>query len=194
MKINTQRGIAPIIIILVVVALAGGGTYAVKKNADKKAEKVKMEQETRVEVTATSSMSTTGTSTGKTLQIMLSEQNGSGQSGKAVITEVNGKAKVVLNLTGKPSEVAQPAHIHLSTCAAIGSVKYPLTSISKGASQTMLPVSINELIAQLPISINVHKSAAEVSAYVACGDMSTPTKKNVTATSSIKVKADVKIR
>lgn len=194
MKINTQRGIAPIIVMLLVVAVAGGGTYAVKKS---NSNKVKIEQSAKVQATSTVATSTTSnvaaTSSAKTLQITLNEQNKSGQSGKVVITEVNGKAKVIVNLTGKPSSTPQPSHIHLNSCSNIGAVKYELTNVGNGASQTMIDVSLDELLTQLPLSINVHKSAAEAGVYVACGDFSTSTPK-ASATSTIKVDAKVKVQ
>lgn len=191
MKVNTQRGIAPLAI-LIIVLLAGGGTYAVTKSNSKK---VKVDQSANVQATstvATSTPSETATSSNKTLHITLNEQNMSGQGGKVVITEVDGKAKVIVNITGKPSSVEQPAHIHLGSCTAIGAVKYPLTNVGKGASQTMLDVSIDQLVAELPLSINVHKSAAEASVYVACGNIGTSTSKllNVSASTSVKVKID----
>ncbi len=196
MKINTQRGIAPLVIILLVLALGGGGAYALKANSAKKAAKMEEKLSGNATSTVTTATTTAATSSAKTLQITLNEQNKSGQSGKVVITEVNGKAKVLLNLTGKPSGVAQPAHIHLGSCATIGAVKYPLTSVATGTSQTMLDVSVDQLLAGLPLSINVHKSAAEASVYVACGDISTSTKKDIkdaTATTSAKTKVDASV-
>lgn len=198
MRINTQRGIAPLIVLLIVAGIAvGGGTVVVKKNAVKKAEKAAME----AQLNASSTISVdTNSSNDKTIHVTLNEQNSSGQSGKVTITEVNGKAKVILNITGKPSNIAQPAHIHLNSCSNIGGVKFALTSVTNGASQTTLDVSIADLLVGLPLSINVHKSAAESSVYVACGDIlaanlkaSSSTKVIVpkVATTSVKTKVDV---
>ncbi len=181
MKIHSQKGFAPIILLIIGVLAIGGVAFAVKKNSDNKAEKVKVADEAQV----------TATSTNRTVHVTLAEQNNSGQSGKAVITEVNGKAKVIVNIPGKPGTEAQPAHIHLSSCATIGAVKYPLTSITNGASQTTLDVSLDQLLAQLPLSINVHKSSTEASVYVACGDLSTSTQKTTEkATTTPKVKSN----
>src|SRR6185369_16952367 len=46
------------------------------------------------------------------VKVALDPQNNSGQSGMVTITEVQGKAKVILNLTGAPSKTLEPAHIH----------------------------------------------------------------------------------
>jgi len=101
----------------------------------------------------------------------LLEQNGSGESGTATIAEVEGGAVVTLRLIGAPEGVVQPAHIHANSCADLGEVQYPLTAVVNGFSETMIEVSFAELQAGLPLSVNVHKSAAEVSEYVACGDV-----------------------
>jgi len=103
--------------------------------------------------------------------VNLMEQNGSGESGTATITEVEGGVKVVLSLIGAPEGVVQPAHIHVNACADIAGVQYPLEFPTNGSSETMLEVFMNELQAGLPLSVNVHKSAEEASVYVACGDI-----------------------
>ncbi len=108
------------------------------------------------------------------ISLTLNTQNTSGISGTATVSDVDGKAKVVLSLTGAPAEISQPAHIHLGSCAKIGAVKYPLTSSVGGVSETMLDVSTETLLGSLPLAINVHKSAEEVSVYVACGDILAP--------------------
>ncbi len=102
--------------------------------------------------------------------VVLPEQNNSGESGSAILTEVDGKVKVMLNMTGAPN-VAQPAHIHVGICPDVGDVKYPLTSVTGGISETTLDVTLDQLRSELPLGINVHKSQAEVSTYVSCGDL-----------------------
>ena len=103
--------------------------------------------------------------------VTLLEQNKSGESGTATLSEVDGKVKVTLNLTGAPAGVTQPAHIHVGKCPDVGAVKYPLTSPVKGVSETMLDVTLAQLKSELPLGINVHKSAEEAKVYVACGDL-----------------------
>jgi hypothetical protein len=73
-------------------------------------------------------------------------------------------------LLGAPS-TAEPAHIHMGTCAHLNPApKYPLTSVVDGISET----TVNATIAQLTagnLAVNVHKSAADLKDYVACGDL-----------------------
>lgn len=110
----------------------------------------------------------------RTITVPLSSQNNSGESGTATLTDVNGKTNVVIAVSGAPSGVTQPAHIHTGTCAAIGAVTYPLTFPVNGKSETTLNVSLDTLLGQLPLAINIHKSVAESSVYVACGDIKNP--------------------
>ncbi|MDP3881218.1 MAG: hypothetical protein Q8Q32_03515 [bacterium] len=103
--------------------------------------------------------------------VTLHEQNNSGQSGMATIEDVDGRARVTVKVTAGPNGIAQPAHIHIGSCADIGSVEYPLSNVLEGQSVTTLDVSTNEIMSSLPLALNVHKSAAESDIYVACGDL-----------------------
>lgn len=166
-KINRTRGIAPAIIAIIIAILAIGGGVGinqVNKNAKIKKEKEGVEQQAKL-----------ATSTPQTLKIFLNEQNGSGETGEAELISMGTTTKVIVNLVGKPSEVSQPSHIHLGTCATIGAVKYPLSNIEKGASQTILAVTLQQLIAEAPLALNVHKSATEIGIYTACGNIATST-------------------
>lgn len=102
----------------------------------------------------------------------LNAQNNSGISGNAVLFEANGKLQVAIAFdSAAPEGVQMPAHIHKGTCENLGEVVYPLTNILNGASETELAVTVAELRSQFPLAVNVHRSAAEASVYVACGDL-----------------------
>ncbi len=103
--------------------------------------------------------------------IDLSEQNNSGVSGFAYLVGTPDGPWVVLDLEGAPENAAQPAHIHQSTCEEIGGVLHALEFPVNGFSQTLLPVSLEELMANSPLSINIHKSTEEPQLYVACGNI-----------------------
>ena len=109
--------------------------------------------------------------TPQSMVVALSTQNASGVSGTATLTEMNGSTLVKLDLAGSPEDVAQPAHIHTGSCAEIGDVVYSINSPVNGMSETTLAVSLDTILAGLPLALNVHKSEAEVSVYVACGDL-----------------------
>lgn len=101
-------------------------------------------------------------------------QNNSGVSGMATVEDEDGKIKVALKTKSSILDLltpAQPAHIHLGSCANIGGIKYPLNSVVDGKSETMINASLAQLKAELPLAINVHKSAEEVNVYIACTDL-----------------------
>ncbi|HHT9145881.1 MAG TPA: DUF4382 domain-containing protein [Candidatus Wunengus sp. YC61] len=103
-----------------------------------------------------------------------SAQNNSGVSGTAILEGDDGNIEVALKLKNSVLGIlspAQPAHIHFGSCSNIGGVKYPLNSVVNGKSETVLNVSLTDLKAQLPLAINVHKSAAESNIYIACTDL-----------------------
>ena len=183
MHTSTKKGFAPIVAIIIALLAIGGGVYGVKKIANnKKAKMAQLGEEKMAEEAAKGNVSVPGTieSAGvsqkqskKTLQIKLNEQNGSGQAGQAVIVQIGTSTlRVILSITGKPSDVLQPAHIHVGACPNPGSVKFPLTDVGKGASQTDIPnMTLAQLLSGLPLAINVHKSAADAKMYIACGDI-----------------------
>ncbi|KKW20050.1 MAG: Cu-zn Superoxide dismutase [Parcubacteria group bacterium GW2011_GWA2_51_10] len=105
------------------------------------------------------------------ITVALNTQNNSGESGTATLTDSGGKTIVTLALSGAPEGTAQPAHIHTGSCANIGGVLYPLVFPVNGVSETTLDVSLDVILSQLPLALNVHKSPDEVNVYVACGDL-----------------------
>ena len=105
------------------------------------------------------------------ITIALAAQNRSGEIGQAVITEVDGQVKVALTITGGPTGVSQPAHIHYGRCATLGEPVYALSPVTDGVSDTTLTASLIALKSSLPLAINVHKSVADLATYVACGDI-----------------------
>ncbi len=122
----------------------------------------------------------------KSFTVRLAPENNSGQSGDAIISEVDGKTNVTISLSGGNIPTAQPAHFHMGTCATPGEIKYQLNSLVNGKSdeatgprnfaysKTILNVSLADFLQSLPLILNVHKSAAEISVYVACGTATPP--------------------
>lgn len=107
----------------------------------------------------------------KTVVVELKAQNDSGITGKVTLKQENGKVKVSMMATGTPTGVSEPAHIHTGSCANLGGVKYPLTSVMNGKSETTLDATFAQLAAGLPLAINIHKSTIEAGVYVSCGDL-----------------------
>jgi hypothetical protein len=104
------------------------------------------------------------------LIVTLAAQNGSGETGTAVLTQVGGDGKVVVSIPNGPAG-PQPAHIHTGPCASLGAVVYPLQSLTSGSSTTTVKgVTIDQLVAAKD-AINVHKSANDLGVYVSCGNI-----------------------
>lgn len=107
---------------------------------------------------------------GAPVTVKLGEQNKSGESGTATITSQGGKTQVVVEMTGAPA-AAQPAHIHAGSCAKLDpKPKIPLQNIVNGKSTTVLDMPLEKVVGGGG-AINVHKSAADLKTYVACGDV-----------------------
>lgn len=102
--------------------------------------------------------------------VPLHEQNGSGESGTATLTQVGEDVKVVISLKGAPA-TAQPAHIHDGTCAKLGDVYKPLSDVVNGSSTKVVTgITIDKLLGGT-YAINVHESASNLGKYVACGNI-----------------------
>jgi hypothetical protein len=113
---------------------------------------------------------------GESSTIVLMEQNNSGQSGTATFTlsDNDTTLTIEINISGGTAE-PQPAHIHIGTCADLDPKPfYPLNSVVNGKSVTVITeadlVNVDYEVSN-QFAINVHKSAAEASVYVACGDI-----------------------
>ncbi|MGH3006669.1 MAG: CHRD domain-containing protein [Gaiellaceae bacterium] len=106
------------------------------------------------------------------VEIELSEQNDSGQSGTATLAAAGeGQTTVTLELSNPP-DVPQPVHIHEGTCAEIDpQPAFPLENLEDGTSETTVDISVEELQSG-EYAINAHASEEDVETYVACGDVS----------------------
>lgn len=103
--------------------------------------------------------------------VKLEAQNSSGQSGSATLFPEGDKTKVVIEVLNAPAGVAQPAHIHLGRCDNLDKApKWPLEAVKNGRSVTLVAASIDAILKDRT-AINIHKSAAEVQVYVACGNI-----------------------
>lgn len=105
-----------------------------------------------------------------TLTVTMQEQNGSGESGTATLTQVGGDVQVVIALKGAPA-TPQPAHIHTGTCSDLGGVANPLTNVGGGNSTTLVKGTTIDALLAKPMAINVHLSADNLGKYVACGNI-----------------------
>ncbi len=97
----------------------------------------------------------------------------------------------------KPAAMGHPVHIHNGTCAKLGSIAWPLTELTAptmtaAATKTTTTAkaatpsaAMKEIVAtsttkvkvhladleKAPFAINAHESAAKITNYIACGDL-----------------------
>jgi hypothetical protein len=114
-----------------------------------------------------------------TLTIPIGALNGSGETCNAVLTQQADGVQVVVTLKGAPDD-AQPTHIHAGTCGKINAApEWPLTSLAKGTSTSVVKgVTIDQML-KTPYAINVHKSTSDLGTYVACGNIVAPAKSSM---------------
>jgi MYXO-CTERM domain-containing protein len=105
-----------------------------------------------------------------TVTIALAEENGSGQSGTAMLSAEGDQTRVVIDLANSPAG-PQPAHIHTGNCGpTLGGVVFALEFPRDGKSTSL----VNTPLAAVQtggFAINVHKSPQEANIYVACGNI-----------------------
>ncbi|MDD5043614.1 MAG: DUF333 domain-containing protein [Patescibacteria group bacterium] len=103
----------------------------------------------------------------KSLKISLIPQNDSGEAGVAVVAATLNETEVLIELASYPLD-PQPVYIQKGSCAKLGEVSYKLNSATEGKSKTILNISLDDLMASLPLAINVYKDAAS---SASCGDI-----------------------
>jgi Cu/Zn superoxide dismutase len=110
----------------------------------------------------------------QSIEVELAEVNDSGQSGTATLSpNGDGTLNVTIELSGG-SEEPQPAHIHEGSCPDVGEVVAALNNVVDGTSTSEnVNFSLDDLTGAESggFAINVHKSAAAIDDYVACGDI-----------------------
>lgn len=106
------------------------------------------------------------------LMITLNAQNNSGETGTAMLTDLgDGTTRVDVTVSGEPAGASQPMHLHTGTCANLNTAPaFPLNNLENGKSSTVITTTVQTLLAS-PYALNGHKSAAEISVYVFCGDI-----------------------
>ena len=105
----------------------------------------------------------------RSISVPLEELNASGLSGEATLTETEDGTMVSLMVDGATG--GHPVHIHLGACDTLGEVAAPLTDIdADGMSETTVDLTLDELTGS-EYAINAHESAENITAYVACGEI-----------------------
>ncbi|BDE05130.1 hypothetical protein WPS_04060 [Vulcanimicrobium alpinum] len=105
----------------------------------------------------------------KPLAVTMAAQNGSGETGAAMLRDTARGLVVTVHL--KNAKGPQPMHLHKGTCAKLDpKPAYALHNVVNGMSVTTVPgVTIGELRGKF--AINAHKSTTDIATYVSCGDV-----------------------
>lgn len=169
---QTSRGNRGILAAVVVILLLAGGYFFFNKSQTKGVTEVTPGPTTEMTSGQQSETSDASPSAkpGEQLTVSLLEQNNSNQAGIATLTEMGDQVNVQIRLAGATAS-AEPAHLHTGKCPKPGAVKYPLSDVVNGLSETVLDVSLSTLKSSLPLALNVHKSKEEIQVYLACGDL-----------------------
>ena len=122
------------------------------------------------EPTPTATASQTAPATADEITVQMRAQSDSGETGTATLTSVDAtKNQGDVATRERARGAAAGAHPH-GNCPKPGPVKYPLTNVEKGTSETTVAASLDDLLAGV-FAINVHKSPGEGHVYVSCGDI-----------------------
>ena len=106
------------------------------------------------------------------LQITMNQISGSGQTGTATLTALDGdRTEVVVDISTGADTGNQDAHIHDGDCPGLGNIVYPLNQVIGGDSTTTLNVSLSEIRSKKR-ALNVHTSFSPATEYVSCGEIS----------------------
>jgi hypothetical protein len=103
--------------------------------------------------------------------VALNTLNNSGVTGTVVLTDA-GQGKTQVEVRVEPAgNLDMPAHIHPGTCAdLVPQPRYPLRNVVNGASTTIVPASLSDLMAG-GLAVNVHHSNDDLATYTACADL-----------------------
>jgi plastocyanin len=105
------------------------------------------------------------------LLVDLDEENDSGISGVAVLTELeNDRTRIAVWLDGA-GETPRPIHVHAESCNNLGDIAYSLNEVDNGFSNSEVFATFSELSASAPFAINAHESADAMQNNIACGNI-----------------------
>ena len=110
---------------------------------------------------------------GETLTFTLDEVGGSGQSGTATLTVVDGKTEIVIDITPGPAGAIQPTSIRRLNCDNLGGSPQLLEDVADGKSTTLINTPIPTLLKlarEEGLAITVQKSRQEIDIDLVCGN------------------------
>lgn len=106
----------------------------------------------------------------ESFSVELFMKNESGQAGWAIFTKEADGTKIVVNSWGFPESREQPADIRSGSCEESGAQKYALNHLAGGKSETIISESIDDILSQSPVAINLYRSNQDKQ-VVSCGSI-----------------------
>ena len=92
-------------------------------------------------------------------------------SGYVRLSEVAGKVLIQLKSDNLTDGIAM---IYKGACSGSGESVYPLVKLEEGKSQTVWETSLDQVEAQLPLSVKVFKDSKNLTTYTRCADLKSP--------------------
>lgn len=183
MRTTSSRGSTGLLIIIVFAALIviGGLLFSTGREEQPVAEETPAEP-----VVATDD---------RKINIALQSLGDSLQMGEAVLRDFEGKTSITAVISSFVSDAEQPIQISSGTCTNPGELLYSLSTLKQndttgtvgtdlGVSDTILDVSLDDLLAKGPLAISVRKTPEEANVSVACGEITVPAPVDGTATTT----------
>jgi Cu/Zn superoxide dismutase len=109
---------------------------------------------------------------GVTTTFSVLSDNDSGITGIATITDLGGGTLNVEVRVNGAGATPRPLHIHDGSCVALNTTvpSIPLAPVVDGVSVSQIDATMEQLLAT-PHAVHMHKSAEELTVYVACSDI-----------------------
>ena len=107
-----------------------------------------------------------------TIEVMVTEVDMSGITGKVVLTELDGKLYVTGKLYGVTDKLAKPIAIRKGNCNDLGESLHWLSNVVDGESLSPpLRTTLSGLAIEMPLAIAVQSSVRDSNTVVACGNV-----------------------
>ncbi len=170
---NSQKGAAAAAVVGIIVAVLVIGVliyFGTRKTDVPSASDMNQDVATTTDMGTTTPATTTPVVVGKTYMLTLTGTTTPG-GGKFSLVEDGGMLKVAVMLADTASST-HPADIRAGICGSAGPLKYSLSPVASGTSETSLPLALADLTASTTGSfyLALHKSAKDLAPY-ACGNI-----------------------
>ena len=101
--------------------------------------------------------------------VALTAPDGLGQSGHATLIRQGEKTWVAVSVAPADKGAAQPANIHIGSCANPGAIAHPLTDVVDGMSVTRVDAPLDEVSAE-GFALALRHADGNTATYEACGE------------------------